>query len=176
MRKVAFSLAAAVSALAAAAPASAQWAPPPPPPGYGAPYGNAYGYDNRGQANSLLARVQQLRNQIRVFDQRGRLSTREARRLDRHAVELLRRIQAASYRGLNRRERQDIERRIEGLRHAIRYEARDGNNRWGWNGHNANDNGFGYYGERRRDGDRRWDRDDDRDDNRGERRRDRDDD
>jgi len=166
MRKVAFVSALAVSALAAAAPASAQWAPPPPPGAViGAPFGNAYGYDNRGQVRRLEVRVQQLRERIRWLDRQNRLSNGEARRLDRHAVDLQRRIQRAAYRGLDRRERYDLERRIDALNAAIRYESRDGG-RWGWSGDNRNDNSFGYYGERRRDDDHRdrRDRDGDRDD------------
>ena len=175
MRKVMISFAAAASVAAFAAPASAQH--------YPAPQGNAYGhYDNYGQVRQLQARVQQLRQQIHRLDRSNRLSNREANRLDRHAVVLQHRISTAARRGLNWREREEIGRRIETLRQAIRYEARDGNNRWGWNGHDRADNSYGYYGNRRgRDGDRndRYERDDDRDgrdDSDGRRGRDRDDD
>lgn len=172
-------LAAAVSALAVASPAAAQWAPVPQGYGYG------YAHSNYGQVRALQARVQQLRRTIHRLDERDRLSSREARRLDWHAAQLQRRIRSAAYRGLHPRERFEIERRIEGLRNAIRYQARDGG-RWGWNGHGYG-NAYGYYGERIAD-DRRWrDRDDDDhrfddddDDDRGggwnDRRRDRDDD
>lgn len=174
MRNLFIPLAAAASALAVASPAAAQW---------GAPQGHAYGYgqNNHGQVRALQVQVLQLRQTIHQLDRRNRLSNSEARRLDRHAITLLQRIQGAGYRGLNRREFADIQRRIQGLRQAIRYQARDGG-RWGWNGHDSYNNGYGYYGARARDGDRRGYRDDDdrrgnrgdRDDN--DRRGDRDDD
>lgn len=163
MRNMIISLAAAASALAVASPAAAQWGQYPAPQGYG--YGYGQQQHNYGQVRVLQVRVQQLRDMIHRLDRRDRLSNREARRLDRHAVELQRRIHAAAYRGLNRRERFEIERRIEGLRQAIRYEARDGN-RWGWNGHDGYSNGYGYYGARYRGDDRRGDRDGDDDDRR----------
>ncbi|HYI42785.1 MAG TPA: hypothetical protein VD768_04095 [Sphingomicrobium sp.] len=168
MRKLLISFAAAVSVAAFAAPASAQYRP--------APQGNAYGYQNNyGQTRQLQARVQELRQRIRQLDRSNRLSNREARRLDSHAAGLQHRINVAARQGLNWRERDDIGRRIEALGHAIRYEIRDGNNRWGWNGSDRSDNAYGYYGQRRgRDGDRdrrdddgRLDRDDDDRDGRG---------
>lgn len=178
MRNVLIPLAAAASALAIASPASAQWAPPQPQPygygtqhygapGYGSPgygmpgYGNHY--DQFRQVRRLHNRVQQIRQRIGQLQRVHRLSFREARRLDAHAVALHRRIDMAARRGLHPRERFDIQRRIEGLRHAVRYEARDGN-RWGWNGYDRADNVFGYYGTRHRDDDRRRDRRDDWDD------------
>ena len=68
MRKVLISAAAAVSALAFAAPAAAQYYPAPPPPGYGAPYGNAYGYNNYGHIRSLQVRIDRLDDDTRVID------------------------------------------------------------------------------------------------------------
>jgi hypothetical protein len=170
MRKLLLSAAAAVSALVVGTPAAAQYFP--------VPQGHAYGYhhDNYGQVRRLEARVDQLRRTIFRLDQVGRLSHREARRLDRHAVDLQQRIRFAAARGLHPRERYEIERRVEGLRQAIRYEARDGN-RWGWNGYDRNDNGYGYYSGRRdgRGSDGRWDHEDDgRHDDRGRRGRGRD--
>ena len=169
MRTILFSLAAAASALAVASPASAQYYPAPGPQGYGVP---GYGQGNFAHTRVLQQRVEQLRQRIHRFDRMNRLSNREARRLDGFAIGLQRRIAQASYRGVNPWERQDIERRIEGLQQAVRYAARDGNRRWGWNGRDRADNGYGYYGAR----DQRWERDD-RDDRRGrdDDRRDRDD-
>ena len=177
MRKVLISLAVAASALAVASPASAQWAPPVP---YGAPgYGHGYGYDNYGQVRALQVRVDRLRERIHNLDRRGRLPRSEARRLDRHAVDLQRRVHSAAYRGLNGWQRRDLEHRVTALSEAVRYAVRE-SRRWGWNGHNGYDNNFGYYGARLRDADdRRFDRDDDDDDDdrRGRGRgRDRDDD
>jgi len=57
MRKFVISLAAAGAAFVAAAPAAAQYYPQPQPYGYGAPYGNAYGYNNYGRVRSLQARA-----------------------------------------------------------------------------------------------------------------------
>jgi TolA-binding protein len=181
MRKMFFSAAAAaVSVFAIGSPASAQWAPQPAQPGYGTQHhgapGYGYGYGpGRGQhaqVRQLHQRVDQLRQRINQLHRMNRLSNREARRLDRHAVELHRRIDMAAHRGINRWERVEFERRIEGLRHAIAYQARDGN-RWGWNGHERFDNSYGYYGERHRDDNRFGGRDNRDDWNEGwERRRD----
>jgi opacity protein-like surface antigen len=180
MRKVLFfAAAAAASAVAIGSPASAQRAPHPAQPGYGAQHygtpGYGYGRGHQAQVRQLHQRVEQLRRQINQLHRMNRLSNREARRLDAHAVELHRRIDAAARRGINRRERAEIEYRIDGLRHAIRYETRD-DNRWGWNGRDRFDNPYGYYGTRRSDDDRRGrrgNRDDD-DDDRSQRGRDRD--
>lgn len=187
MRIVLTSLAAAAaSALAVSSPASAQWAPPPPygygtqhygvpgyeVPGYGAPgYGYGYGHGDFARLHALQQQIEQIRQRIHRLDRMNRLSNREARRLNGHAVALQRRIANASYRGVNPWERQDLQRRVEGLREAVRYAARDGNRRWGWNGYDRFDNSYGYYGSRdggwergrddRRDGDR-WDREHDR--------------
>jgi TolA-binding protein len=176
MRKMFFSLAAAASALAIGSPASAQWAPQPAQPSYGTQHYGApaygYGRGQQSQVRQLHSQVDQLRQRINQLHRMHRLSNREARRLDAHAVQLHQRIDVIARRGINRRERTEIERRIEGLRHAIRYEARDGN-RWGWNGHDRYDNPYGYYGSRRSDDDRlgrRGERDDD--DDRWDRRRD----
>ncbi|HUG45211.1 MAG TPA: hypothetical protein VMK31_01705, partial [Sphingomicrobium sp.] len=129
------------------------------------------------QVRQLHQRVEQLRQRIDRLHRMHLLSGREARRLDAHAIHVHHRIDRAAHRGINRRERAHIQRRIEGLRQAIRYQARDGN-RWGWNGYDRSDNAYGYYTSRHRDEDRRDrrrdDDDDDRDD-RWERDRDRDD-
>jgi hypothetical protein len=182
MRTVLITLAVGASALGLASPGSAQYYPQPPQPqGYG--WGHQGQYVQHAQVRRLQNRVQQLRQRIHQLQRVNRLSYREARRLDAHAIELHRRVDLAARRGLNPRERVDIQRRIEGLRHAIRYEARDGN-RWGWNGFDRFDNPYGYYGARHRDDNRRrdrrddwddrWDRDrdDDHDDRRGRDRRD----
>jgi Spy/CpxP family protein refolding chaperone len=162
MRNVLISLAAAASALAVASPASAQYYPQPPQPqGYG--WGQQGANANFGQVRRLHNRVQQIRQRIGQLQRVHRLSAREARRLDAHAVALHRRIDLAARRGLHPRERVDIQRRTEALRHAVRYEARNGN-RWGWNGFDRSDNSYGYYGSRHRDDDRRRDRRDDWDD------------
>jgi len=122
MRKFLISAAVAAAALTAAVPAAAQWAPPPP-------YGHAYGYDNYGQVRRLEARVWQLRREIDRLDARNVISEREADRLKGIANDIRRDLQRASYRGLNRYERELFERRIRHLEFRIQREARDGN-RW----------------------------------------------
>jgi hypothetical protein len=127
MKKFLISAAVAAGALTIAAPASAQYAPPPQ---YGAPYGNAYGYNNYGQVRSLQARIDQLQRQIRRLDQRNILSNREAARLFNDSRDIERRLQRAARNGLNRSEHFAVEARLRNLEIRIQREARDGN-RWG---------------------------------------------
>jgi len=123
MRKFLISAAVAASALAVASPAAAQY--------YPQPQGNAYGYNNnRGQAQRLQVRLDQIRRQIVQLDRRNILSNGEARRLSGQATDLQRRLRALGYNGLNSRERYDIERRIVALESRVRRDANDGN-RWG---------------------------------------------
>ena len=147
MRTVLISLAAAVSALAFAAPAAAQYYPP-----QGAPYGNAYGYNNYGHIRSLQARVDNLQRQIVHFDRRNIISDREARRLRDDARDLERRLRRDSRdgRGLNRQEVSQIEYRLARLEQRLRIDANDGN-RWGRrDGYNGDRDRGGY--DRDRDG------------------------
>jgi len=123
MRKVIISAILAASTLAIAAPAAAQNYQPQ----YGAPYGNAYGYDNRGQVRSLIVRVNNLERQIVQLDRRNILSNREANRLRSQANQIERRLVQASRNGLNRNEARDIQMRIARLEQNIRYQANDGN-------------------------------------------------
>jgi hypothetical protein len=144
MRKLLISAAMAASAVAIAVPASAQYA------GqygnqyggqygtqYGAPYGNAYGYNNNGQARSLMVRVSQLEQQINQLDRRNILSNREADRLRNDANRIERQLRQASYNGLNGYESRDIQMRIARLEQNIRVQATDGN-RWGNRGYGNN--------------------------------------
>jgi hypothetical protein len=144
MRTFLITLAAAASALAVATPASAQYFP--------VPQGNAYGYNNYGQARRLDARIDAIQRQITVLDRRNILSDREARRLRNDSRELERRLRIAARNGLHPRERYDIERRLARLEQRLFRDARDGN-RW------ANDGRYGVY-DRDRDGrDDRWEDD-----------------
>jgi septal ring factor EnvC (AmiA/AmiB activator) len=150
MRKFLISAALATATFAAAAPAAAQWAPP---------HGNAYGYNNHGQARRLEARVDQIRRQIHQLDRRNILSNREARRLSEEARDLDRRINVLARNGFNSRDRYEVERRIARLEQRIYREANDGDRRFGRN----NGYGNGYYAnDRDRDG-----RDDRFEDDRG---------
>ena len=126
MRKFLISAAIVASGFAVASPAAAQY--------YPQPQGNASGYyNNQGQARSLLARVDRVRNEIRMLDRRNILSNREANRLDRQAIDLRNRVRTASYNGLNRNERYSIETRIVRLERSVRIQATDGNRRVGYN-------------------------------------------
>ena len=160
MRKILMSLAAAGTAFAFAAPASAQY-PGSQPYGYGAPYGNAYGYNNYGQVRSLQVRVNALQRQIDQLRNRRMITRNEANGLRNDARDLERRLYAASRNGLNYNEVRNIEYRIARLEQRIGHEVRDGN-RWNNNGNSWN-NSNGYY-DRDRDG-----RDDRYEDDRGTR-------
>lgn len=152
MRKFLISAAVAATALTAAVPAAAQWAPQPQ---YGAPYGNAYGYNNHGQVRALQARVDNLQRQIRRLDQRNVISDREAARLMNDSRDLERRLYRSARYGFSYQERQAVEIRLARLEQRLWRDARDGN-RWG----------------DRRYGERDWDRDNDGRDDRYERRHD----
>jgi len=127
MRKVLIALATAASALAVAAPASAQIYVPQQPVPYGAPYGNAHGYNNWGQVRSLQVRVDNLQRQIERLDNRDRISEREARRLREDARSLERRLHAVSRNGLSPNEAASINARIQGLEQRVWREAHDRN-------------------------------------------------
>ena len=139
MRKVMISAILAATTLAIAAPAAAQWAPTygsqygnqygnP----YGGQYGNAYGYNNYGQTQRLMVRLNQIERQIDQLDRRNILSDREAQQLRYQANMLDRQLRQASYNGLNSWERRSFEVQIARLEQNIRYQANDGN-RWGYN-------------------------------------------
>jgi hypothetical protein len=137
MRKFLISTALAASTLVAAAPAAAQYYP----------QGNAYGYNNYGQARRLQVRIDQLQRQISQLDSRNILSEREASRLRSDSRQLEQRLRYSARNGLNGREGYEIERGIQRLEYRIQREARDGN-RYGYNGRN------GYYDARYNDRDR----------------------
>lgn len=141
MKKVLFTAAAALTAIAAATPAAAQGYYGYPQP---APYGNAYGYHNNyGQVRAMQARVDNLQREISRLDRRNILSNREARSLQNQARNIEVRLQRLGYNGLNWNEMRDIEMRLRNLEIRIQREARDGNryrDRNGWvdrdrNGH-----------------------------------------
>jgi hypothetical protein len=128
MRKLLFSVIAAASTLAVAAPASAQWAPPV----YRyQPYNYTYGFNFHNYARSMQARVQKIRYDIRVMDQRRVLSNREARSLDNEARQIERRIYRASRNGIQPYEARNVEHRIRNLEIRVQREATDWNSRAG---------------------------------------------
>jgi len=166
MRKLMISLAAAGAALAIATPAAAQYYPGQ----YGAPYGNAYGYNNNwGQVRSLQVRINAVERQINVLDRRDRIRDRSADRLRDEANSIERRLRHAARDGLNPYEARDIQVRIARLEQRVQYSLARGYGRNGYNngyGYNGYGNNGGYY-DRDRDGrddryenDRGYDHDD----------------
>lgn len=154
MRKVLISLAAAASALAFASPASAQHYPQPQqqPYGYGAqPYGNAYGYNNRGQLRALKARIDAVQRQIRQLDRRNVIRDGSADRLRDESRNIEQRLRAVGRNGLNGYEANDIQTRIARLEQRVQYAMA---NRYGR--YNRGGNGHDGY-------DHQYDRNDDRD-------------
>ena len=121
MKKFLISAAVAAGALGLAAPAAAQYAPV---------YGNAYGYNNYGQARSLQVRVDRLQREIRQLDRRNVLSNREAARLMAESRDLERRLARASRNGLSFNEVRSVEVRLARLEQRMLRDSRDGN-RWG---------------------------------------------
>ena len=133
MRKFLVSAALVTATFVAAAPASAQWQRP-------VSQGNAYGYDNQGQARRLEVRVDQIRRQISQLDRRNILSNREARQLSEDARDLDRRINALARNGFSGRDRYDVERRIARLEQRLQRDVNDGRGRNGYgNAYNAPD-------------------------------------
>ena len=109
MRKFLLGTAIAASSLTAiASPASAQYYQQQPQQVYNQGYNQSYnGYNqqyNRGDARVLIARVDQVRQQIRQLDRRGALSRQEAYRLDVQAQQLRNQIRQSAYNGVDQRE------------------------------------------------------------------------
>lgn len=136
MRKFLISAALAASTVMVAAPASAQYYPQPQYQGYGQQYGNAYGYNNYGQARRLQVRIDQLQRRIIQLDRANVLSPQEAGRLRYESRNLEQRLRFAARNGLHPQESYAIERGIQRLEFRIQREARDGN-RYGRNGYNS---------------------------------------
>jgi len=157
MRKIILSVSVAGAALFAASPAAAQYYPQPQ---YGAPYGQAYGFqNNRGPARALQARLNNVERQINRLDRRDRIGDRGADRLRHEANRIERRLNDRARGGLNPREFRDIEVRIARLEQQVQYSLA---NRYGGYGNNGRG-----YADRDRDGrNDRWedDRGRDRDD------------
>ena len=150
MRKVLVLLAAG-TALAAAAPAAAQYYPQPQ---YGAPYGNAYGYNNFGQTRALQARIDNVERQIRLLDRRNVVRDDRADRLRMEANGIERRLHMAMRNGLNPYEANELNMRIARLEQRVQYSMRNRgygyNNGNGYNAYNGYNNG--QYRDRDRDG------------------------
>lgn len=176
MRKLMISLAATGAAVAFATPAAAQYYPAPQPyaqaygqQGYGAPYGNAYGYNNRGQVRALQVRVDRIQRDLRRLAQVRAISSNEFRNRNEDARDIERRLRrdARDGRGLNQQEVYQLERRIARLEQRIARDVRDGRMTGfgNYNNYGQGYNGQGYNAyDRDRDG-----RDDRYEDDRGTR-------
>jgi hypothetical protein len=126
MRKLLLPIVAAASALTVAAPAAAQWAPPV----YRyTPYNYGRGYSGIRFAQSMQARVQRIRADIRNLEVRRIVSYREARALDNEARSIERKVYRSTGNGIQPGEARNIERRIQRLEYRISREASDRNNR-----------------------------------------------
>jgi hypothetical protein len=124
MRKFLIPITVAATALAVAAPASAQYAP--------RPYNNYGRGDNVvGYGNGLRERVDRIQRQIRDLEYRRVLSGREARYLDREAMDLRRSVYRDARNGIQPGERERTEERIRRLEYRVQREASDLNNRPG---------------------------------------------
>jgi hypothetical protein len=102
------------AAMTVAAPASAQYR------GQG---GYGYGEFRGGGIERELAEIRQ---QIRISFDRGLLSRGEAARLTRDADRIDERLHRRAWEGLNFRDREDLQRRIQTLRERLRFERFDG--------------------------------------------------
>ena len=129
MIKFLIPIVAAASALTIAAPASAQWAPPAYY--HYAPYNYGYGFSGMRFAQSMEARVQRIRGDIRVMQSRRILGWNEARGLDNEARNLQYRIARVSRYGISPREARSVENGIRRLEYRVSREATDWNNRYG---------------------------------------------
>ena len=124
MRKITISLIAAGAALVVAAPAAAQYYPAPQP----APYG--YGHGNWGQVHALQERIDRIENQINRLDRRDRIRDRSADRLREEANRIENRLHRAARGGLNPREAQGIEYRIQRLEQRVQFAMNDRDGRY----------------------------------------------
>lgn len=140
MHKFIIPVAAAGAAFMLASPASAQWARQPyayQAQNYQRTY-NPYGYSDyrygRADANfaaSMRSRVQGMRSNIQSLRMQRVISPREARRLDNEAVLIERHIYMASRNGIQPRDMQNLDMRVQRLERNIALESSDRNNRPG---------------------------------------------
>ena len=129
MRKMMIALAAASGAtMLAASPASAQYYER----GYGYEQprydrGYHYGYErDRQRAQRLVGNISEIRRDVNRFSNRGLLSWKEARKFNKRAAKLQRKVWKRTHRGLSRGEIRDLREDIRDLRQDVREEAREG--------------------------------------------------
>jgi hypothetical protein len=115
MRKIILTAVLLSSAFAAAAPAAAQYRD------YDRGYGYGYGY-NQNHGRGIEQQLRQLSQRIDNMYQRRLLSDREASRLQRDVQNIHRRLYDYARNGLSPREHQDLQYRIQNLRHHIQQE------------------------------------------------------
>ena len=120
MKKVVLALVAAGSALAFATPAAAQYYPAPP--AYGAPYGNAYGYQNNwGQVRSLQVRSTMCSARSSSSIAATAFATARPTACAAKRNQLENRLQRATRYGLNGYEANDINVRVARLEQRVQY-------------------------------------------------------
>jgi Spy/CpxP family protein refolding chaperone len=90
--------------------------------GYGQGYGNGYGQFRGGGIQRELAEIRQ---QIRLGFDRGMISRGEVARLSRDADKIEQRLNRRAWDGLDGREREDLQRRVQALRERLRFERFD---------------------------------------------------
>ena len=134
MRNLVLTIAAGAAAIGMTAPASAQFYPVPTyryqPYNYGYHFNRGFGF-----AREMQSRVERIRGDIRNMQARRILSYNEARRLDREAASVQRRIYLASRNGISPGEARNVENRINRLQRDIIREANDWNGRYGHRRH-----------------------------------------
>ena len=114
------------ASIAVATPADAQYRGQGYGQAYGQGYGQAYGQgygEHRG--GGIQRELGEIRQQIRLGFDRGMLSRGEAARLTRDADRIQDRLQRRAWDGLNFREREDLQRRVQQLRERLRFERFD---------------------------------------------------
>lgn len=126
MRTLVLGLAAAGTALAFASPAAAQYYPQP----QHRPYGNAYGYNNRGEVQALQVRIDAVQRQIKLLDRRNVIRDDPADRLRAEARDIENRLHQVARRGLNRYEANEIQVRIARLEQRVQRVVARNNGRY----------------------------------------------
>jgi hypothetical protein len=117
MRKIVISALIAGAAVVATPAAAQNW-------GY-----QGHGYGNNGA--QIGQQINQLHNQIAQAQRRGTISPREANGLRRQATQVQRNYRLFGRNGLDRREVAQLQRQVQQVRQALRFERRDSDRRRG---------------------------------------------
>ncbi len=99
----------------------------------GAPYGNAYGYSNYGQAQAMKVRIDRIQHDLRHLAENRMISRSEYYNRVAESREIERRFyrNARDGRGLSAAEMQDVQHRVAHLQQKIARDVRDGR-QWGF--------------------------------------------